>query len=66
MVRDWGEDTAVVYDPGTVSTHLITAGAAQILRQCLASGCLTASAAAEMAPDALTALIAAGLLQDAR
>ncbi|MFY9513338.1 MAG: hypothetical protein WAQ05_20430 [Rubrivivax sp.] len=62
LLKDWGENTAVVYASATVSTHLVSADAARLLRFCLASASQPLVAPANVSPDAVNALLLSGLL----
>lgn len=62
LLRSWGESTAVAYAPTTARTHWISDESAQILRRLMAAGPLPVDTLG-VAPETVTALLEAGLLQ---
>ncbi len=62
LLKDWGEDTAVVYAPSAAQTHWISAEAADLLRA-LAAGTAPGPLLDAADPALLDGLLRVGLLQ---
>lgn len=66
LIRDWGEDIAVVYSPANISTHLISAEAAELLRLCSGTTGALEPDAVGVSSDTVNALLLSGLLRQAK
>jgi hypothetical protein len=65
LLKDWGEDTAVVYAPSAAQTHWISAEAAGLLRA-LSDGAAPGALLDDADPTLLDGLLRVGLLQRTR